>query len=49
MDDVGIELTYKEHKELVNHLPASGEHFSNFGILQRMLLGLIIRNIHISL
>nr|CAI9700670.1 unnamed protein product [Rangifer tarandus platyrhynchus] len=23
MDDMGIELTYKEHKELVNHLPAS--------------------------
>lgn len=37
MDDMGIELTYKEHKEMVNHLPARGEHFNYFGILQKML------------
>ncbi|KAM9746920.1 EF-hand calcium-binding domain-containing protein 13 [Dama dama] len=29
MDDMGIEPTYKEHKELVNHLPASADEKIN--------------------
>lgn len=43
MDDMGIELTYKEHKEMVNHLPAGGEHFNYFWYLAKNALGLFIR------